>query len=207
MPGIKLVIFDLDGVLCHTDFARRLEYLGEATGLEPGVIDRATFQSGFEELADRGNYSAAEYLRLFGEHLGVAICRQDWLDARRRAMTPNHGMLALARRLQSRLSVAMLTNNGPLLRECFGEVFPEAAELFGDRAFFSYQFSSSKEEPEIFQAILKTLGGRPETTLFIDDSEAYIASAQCAGLATHHYSGFDDLMAALGLLGLSPAAL
>ncbi len=207
MPDIDLVIFDMDGVLCRTDYDHRLAALADATGLDTGTINSATLQSSFEDLADRGHYSAAEYLRLFGERLGVAVSRQDWLDARQGCMTPDHAMLALVRRLQQQLPIAMLTNNGPLLQECLGEVFPEAAEIFGDRAFFSCQFSSSKEEPDIFYAILKTLGGQPETTLFIDDSQTYIASARSAGLLTHHYSGFDDFVEALGLLGLSPSSL
>ena len=197
MPAIEHVIFDMDGVLCHTDFACRLAYLGNATGLDAAVIDAATFQSGFEEQADRGNYSAAEYLRLFGERLGVAVSRQDWLDARREAMTPNHDVLHRARQLQRQIPVAMLTNNGPLLLENLIEVFPEALELFGERAFFSCQFRSSKEEPAIFHAILKALGANAATTLFIDDSQTYIASAQTAGLMTHHFRGINSLDAAL----------
>mgnify|MGYP001156502393 CR=1 FL=1 len=201
---IKQIIFDMDDVLCRTDFAHRLAALGQATGLDTATIDAATFQSGFENLADRGNYSADEYLRQFGERLGVPLSRKDWLDARRGAMTPDHDILALVQRLQQQLPVAMLTNNGPLLQECLGEVFPEAAALFGDRAFFSCQFQSSKEEPEIFRAILKTLDGRPETTLFIDDSEIYTASAQAAGLVTHHYRGIDGLKETLRLFDLLP---
>ena len=194
----------MDDVLCRTDFAHRLAALSKSTGLDADTIDAATFQSGFEDLADRGNYTADEYLRQFGERLGVTVSRRDWLDARRGAMTPDHDILALVQRLQRKLPVAMLTNNGPLLQECLGEVFPQAATLFGDHAFFSCQFQSSKEEPEIFHAILKTLGGQPETTMFIDDSEIYTATARAAGLVTHHYTGIDGLRVALGLHGLLP---
>ena len=197
MAAIELVIFDMDGVLCDTDFARRLEVLGRMTGLDPKVVDDAIFQSGFDDRADRGHYTANEYLRLFAEHLGVKISRKDWLQARRDAMTPNLDMLALIKRLQQTRPIAMLTNNGPLLQEDFATVFPEAAALFGDRAYFSCQFSATKEEPDIFHAILQTLNGRPESALFIDDSESYIASARTSGLATHYFQGIEGLNDAL----------
>jgi glucose-1-phosphatase len=204
LPVIDQIIFDMDGVLCRTDFARRLTVLGDITGLEPRAVDAAIFQSGFDDLADRGHYSAAEYLELFAAHLGVPVSREEWLAARRAAMTPDHDMLALAKRLQRRVPVAMLTNNGPLLQEGLAEVFPQAVALFGDHAYFSCQFRSTKEEPAIFHAISQTLGARVENTLFIDDSEVYIASAQSAGLATHQYMGIDGLMSFMRQIGLSP---
>ncbi|MBT3329946.1 MAG: HAD family phosphatase [Rhodospirillaceae bacterium] len=193
MLPIELIIFDMDGVLCDTDFARRLDILGQMTSLDAKVVDDAIFQSGFDDQADRGLHTAEEYLRLFAGRLGVSLSREDWLRARGDAMTPDHAMLALVKQLQQKLPVAMLTNNGPLLQENFAAVFPEAAELFGSWAFFSSQFKATKEEPDIFYAILETLDGRAESTLFIDDSESYIASARTAGLKTHHFKGIHGL--------------
>ena len=193
MLPIELIIFDMDGVLCDTDFARRLDILGQMTSLDAKVVDDAIFQSGFDDQADRGLHTAEEYLRLFAGRLGVSLSREDWLRARGDAMTPDHAMLALVKQLQQKLPVAMLTNNGPLLQENFAAVFPEAAELFGSWAFFSRQFKATKEEPDIFYAILETLDGRAESTLFIDDSESYIASARTAGLKTHHFKGIHGL--------------
>ena len=198
MAGIDLVVFDMDGVLCHYDFPRRLTCLAEKTGLDAEFIDQKIFRSGFDDQGDQGHYSAAEYLRQFGEQLGVPVSRQDWLWARRLPMTPNKDMLALVARLQRQgMAVAMLTNNGPLLKEGLGEVFPAAADLFGERAFFSCQLSSTKEDPAIFHALLEKLQARPEGTLFIDDSEVYIAAARQAGLHTHHFTGINSLLAAL----------
>jgi putative hydrolase of the HAD superfamily len=198
MAPIDLVIFDMDGVLCHYDFARRLACLAEKTGLDANLIDEKIFRSGFDDLADQGHFSAEEYLRKFGELLGVSLSRADWLWARRLPMTPNTEMLALVARLQQQpVPVAMLTNNGPLLREGLDEVFPQAADLFGTRAFFSCQFASTKEDPAIFRALLDTLAGRPESTLFIDDSKIYVAAARQAGLQVHHFVAMDGLMTAL----------
>jgi glucose-1-phosphatase len=197
MPVIDLVIFDMDDVLCRYDFARRLGCLAEITGLEAAFIDQAIFRSGFDDLADRGRYTAEEYLQHFNAHLGVDVSRQDWLWARRQSITPDAAVLALVEHVRAQVPVAMLTNNGPVLQEGLEEVFPQAAELFGERALFSCQLASSKDEVAIFPAALEILGGQPESTLFIDDSETYIASAHGAGLRTHHYLGIDGLVNAL----------
>lgn len=197
MAALDLIIFDMDDVLCRYDFGRRLACLAEITGLTPEVIDQAIFRSGFDDLGDRGQYTAEEYLRQFAARLGVTVSREDWLWARRQSITPDRAMLALVERLAARLPVAMLTNNGPVLQEGLAEVFPQAADIFGARAFFSCQFASSKEETKIFHALLEVLDGQAASTLFIDDSEVYIASARGAGLQTHHFAGITGLARAL----------
>ncbi|MDP6346175.1 MAG: HAD-IA family hydrolase, partial [Alphaproteobacteria bacterium] len=173
--AINCVVFDMDGVLCHTDFARRLEAMAQATGLTADAVDAAIFRSGFDDRADQGHYDADAYLLETGERLGVAISRADWLDARRAAMTPYPGMLALAQEMSGRLTTAMLTNNGPLLRAGFDQVFPEAVEVFGARAFFSSQLGAAKPDREVFHRLLAELDHAPAETLFIDDSADYIA--------------------------------
>ena len=102
MLPIELIIFDMDGVLCDTDFARRLDILGQMTSLDAKVVDDAIFQSGFDDQADRGLHTAEEYLRLFAGRLGVSLSREDWLRARGDAMTPDHAMLALVKQLQQK---------------------------------------------------------------------------------------------------------
>jgi putative hydrolase of the HAD superfamily len=144
---IRHVVFDMDGVLCRTDFSRRDEVMAQRVGLTAAAIEAAIFKSGFEDQADRGRFTAEQYLHGMAERLGVAVSRADWLAARKAAMTPDRDMLALARALGRRLGTAMLTNNGPLLRAHIGEVFPQAVELFGARAFFSCEFGTGKEGP------------------------------------------------------------
>ena len=113
MAAIRLVIFDMDDVLCRYDFARRLACLAEVTSLPADYIDDVIFRSGFDELGDRGRYTAEAYLQKFSDHLGVAVSRKDWLWARWQSITPDGAMLALVERLRTQVPVAMLTNNGP----------------------------------------------------------------------------------------------
>ena len=201
--NIELVIFDMDGVLCRYDFDERLRILSEVTGLPAADIDAAIFQSGFDDQGDRGLYSAEDYLSQFSERLDVPVSRDDWLRARRDSIAPDVAMLDLVAQVGCQVAIAMLTNNGPLLQYGFAEVFPQAAALFGERAFFSSQLKSTKEKPEIFRLILTTLGVKPTNTLFIDDTPAYIASAQTAALLTHQFRGIRGLRDVLLTHGIS----
>ena len=98
----------------------------------------------------------------------------------------------------------MLTNNGPLLQESFGEVSPEAAEIFGEHAHFSCEFQTCKPDPEVFRRLLARLGADAAGALFIDDKAAYLEGAAAAGLETHLFRDAASLRATLEGYGLLP---
>jgi len=202
MAPIETVLFDMDGVLAHYDFTRRLEVLAAGTGVSPTEIEERIFTSGFDARADDGAYTAAEYMAEFSRLLGIPVSEELWLEARRAGMTPDLEVLALARDVGARAKTAMLTNNGPVLRAHLDEVAPEVAAAFGAHAFFSCQFGTGKTSPAVFSLVLAEIDSRPATTLFIDDTPEYLRHAGTAGLRTHHFVGIDGLRAELSEFGL-----
>lgn len=192
----------MDEVLCHYDFQRRMAVMAEALDLAPETIVEKIYASGFDQAADEGRIGADDYLPQMSQRLGREVPLELWLDARRQAMQPNQEMLALGRDLDSRITLAMLTNNNLLLKRHFATVYPEAAALFGERAYFSAQFGSGKDWPEVFVRALAELGHRPGETLFIDDTENYVANARKAGLHAHRYAGIAGLRETMARLSL-----
>ena len=200
---IRLVIFDMDDVLCQYDLGRRLRALSRLSGRTPRDIRAAIWDSGFEDAADSGAYSESEYLAQFGERLGYPITRAEWAEARRGSMTAWEEMLGHARAIATRADIALYTNNGPLTRATLPELFPAAHALFGGRAFFSYQFGTKKPDPESYRRLLAHLGVRPEDSFFIDDKLSNVEGARIAGLHAHHFrsrEAFEDEARELGLL-------
>lgn len=98
--------------------------------------------------------------------------------------------------------LSLLTNNGPLLKESIHRVFPEVAEVFAERAHFSFEFGPCKPDPRVFLRLLDRLGVDPREALFIDDTASYIEGATKAGLLTHHFQSASQLRAALEEYGL-----
>lgn len=190
---LTAVIFDMDGVLCRYHFDRRLARLSELTGVVPEFINDVIFEQGFDEEGDAGRYGADEYLRLFCERIGAPLTKDEWLDARAVSIEPDHEVLDLARRLKGEVTLSMLTNNGPLLKESFHRVFPEAAEIFGEHAHFSCEFGTCKPDPIVFRRLVEHLNADPATTLFIDDNASYIGGAVEAGLQAHHFQSAAQL--------------
>jgi FMN phosphatase YigB (HAD superfamily) len=204
MPSVRIetVIFDVDDVLCDYDRGARIARMAAATGLEPAAIVAAIWDSGFDERADAGEFDAVSYLAETNRRLGRTITAAEWAAARRAGMTPRPAVLEMAGRAGKMATLAALTNNGPLMRERMSDIFPEAAVLFGERLFFSWELGLAKPDPRAFLAVLERVGGRPESALFIDDDAGYLTGAAEAGLFTHQYTGEEALARQLADFGL-----
>lgn len=199
----RLVIFDMDDVLCHYDLGRRLRALARLSGKMPRDIRAAIWDSGFEDDADAGGYvTSAAYLEGFGARLGHPISRDDWIAARRQAMTPFHGVLSLAKLVSRRRDIAIYTNNGPLVKESLEALFPEAAAVFGAACYCSYEFGARKPHPVAYERLLAKLGIAPGEAFFIDDKKSNIMGARLAGLAGHRFVSCERLEEEARGLGL-----
>lgn len=198
----RLVIFDMDDVLCRYDLGARLRALSRLSGKTPRDIRAAIWDSGFEDDADAGGFPDAElYLAEFGRRLGYAISLAEWIAARREAMTPWPEVLDLARQIGERARLAIYTNNGPLLKFHLDELFPEAAHIFAER-YCSYEFATKKPDPDSFRRLMAQLGVAPAEAWFIDDKRSNVQGARLAGLLGHHFRSCSLLAEETRSLGL-----
>ncbi len=189
MEQPELVIFDMDDVLCHYDLGRRLRALARLADVTARDVRAAVWDSGFEDLADQGGYMEIEnYLHEFGIRLGRHISLDQWIEARRLAMVPSEGVLDLAKKLGEQTSLAIYTNNGPVVKNHLEKLFPEAAEIFKLR-FCSYEFGTKKPDPQSFTKLMQALDQKPELCWFIDDKKSNVQGAKLAGLRAHHFTG------------------
>lgn len=180
---ISFVIFDLDGVLAELDRDKRLRWLAQATGKEPEHFNATIWHSDFEPRAEAGEYpTGTEYLTGFNARSGCALGRDQWIEARRQAMTVLPETLAIARELQPSVRLAMLTNNGSLLKESLPELVPEIWALFGARAHASCEFLARKPDRRVFERLLERYAVAPGEALLIDDDPVNVQGALDAGL-------------------------
>jgi len=200
---IRLVIFDLDDVLARLDRPRRLDYLAAATGRNPEHFNATIWHSDFEPAAEAGAYpTGAEYLAEFNRRSGCSLTRKQWVEARRQAMTVLPGSLELVRRLRPLTGIAMLTNNGALLRESLPELVPEFCALFGPAAHASCEFQARKPDREVYLRLCARHAVEPGAALMIDDGLGNVRGAREAGLQAVHFRDPAGLEAELGHLGL-----
>jgi putative hydrolase of the HAD superfamily len=200
---IELVVFDMDGVLAHLDRARRLAILSRFTARSPEFIHQAIYASDFEPSAEAGSYvPGAAYLAEVNRRIGAALTREQWIAARRDAMTVIPKTLAVARQLQTRVEIATLTNNGSLLKEAIAEILPDVAEVFGATFHASFEFGARKPDPLVFYRLARHFDRLPRRILFIDDSPGYLVGARSAGLQTILFDQPAELPRQLTAFGL-----
>ncbi len=199
----RLVIFDMDDVLCHYDLGRRLRALSQISGKMPRDIRAAVWDSGFEDDADSGGYPDADtYLAEFSYRIGHPLTRQQWIAARRESMIPSHDVLQLAESIGKVARLAIYTNNGPIVKNSLDELFPEAAAIFKER-YCSYEFGTKKPDPASFTKLLAEIRVSPADTWFIDDKRSNVQGARLAGLRAHHFRSYEHLAHEARSLGFS----
>jgi glucose-1-phosphatase len=180
---VSLVAFDLDGVLCDFYPARRLDYIADLTGKDPAWIQAAIWDSEFERAAEAGAYQTGEaYLEAFNKHLTYDLTRDQWVTARRLAMEPRPDMLAFLQALRPLVDLAVLTNNGALLRDTLPLLAPELCALLGSDVHVTCDFGVRKPEPLVFARLVEHYHLSPGEVVFVDDSGANVEGARAAGL-------------------------
>jgi putative hydrolase of the HAD superfamily len=196
---VKLILFDLDNVVCRYDRWARAARLAEISGTGANEIYRAIWQSGFERLGDNGTLTSGEYLKGFGERIGYPLTLEEWLDARKASTGADETMLDVVRQLRRSVEVAVLTNNSEILVDHIDFLCPELRPLFGQRIFASARFKSAKPDVACYHRCLAELGASAAEVLFVDDLLENIVGAQHAGLRTHHFTSVDVFRASVAM--------
>ncbi|MBP0593351.1 HAD family phosphatase [Paraburkholderia sp. LEh10] len=201
--SIKLVLFDMEGVLSHYDRSARTERLSQITGKPPEAVRHAIWGSGLEARSDAGEITDAEYLRELGGLLGCVVSRDEWLAARHASITPNTQTLAVAAQLAARHRIAVLTNNSHLVTDHIGYLNPPVARLFGPHVYAAADFGAAKPAAKAYLGCVGRLGVDAGETLFIDDSDANVQGAIDAGLHAYKFVDAHALSQALSRFDLT----
>jgi putative hydrolase of the HAD superfamily len=202
MNRIDLVLFDLDDVLVDYSREVRCSALGARVGREMMAVHDALFGSGLESRADLGRIDTEGVARALSATLGTPVTVADCVAARAASMTPRRALIALVEALAARHRLAVLTNNGFLVRDHFATLCPPFAAFFAGTVHCSAMYGTSKPDPAIFERCAHAVGVPPERILFIDDKAGNAHGARSAGMLGHHYRDAPTLRAHFIDLGL-----
>ena len=118
MGAVRLVLFDLGGVLFRYQPEVRWQAFSEQTDLAAEEVRRRLSSSGYamacEQGRFRGNRAYREGIRALGSRMSMERFVQLWVSAFR----PDEDVLDIARRLQDAgLAIAIFSNNSDLVRD------------------------------------------------------------------------------------------
>ncbi|QAY74473.1 HAD family phosphatase [Agromyces protaetiae] len=179
-----LFLFDFDQTLYAYDFRRRLPALARLTGATQYHLASTWWAGGYEAAAEGGEFETTEeYLAAFAEVTGAALTREQWIEARREAMSPIPGAIRALESAATLGAVSLLSNNPIVFRDCLPDLAPDVAAILGPNDLVSAVLGARKPERRIYTRALGSFGVASAHAMLVDDSAANIAGAVEAGLA------------------------
>lgn len=184
--GVRWLLFDVGGVLCHTDdevWPARLE----STWARRLGIDLQAFSQrvAAADLPDVGNN--AGLIDLYWAGYGAAVGADDDQVETMRAEfwdaycgQTDTTLLEYVRGLHGRLGLAILSNSADGAREEEEARFG-FSELFHP-IFYSHEIGFSKPNPDVFAHALTHMNADPRTVVFVDNIAENVAAAKALGM-------------------------
>ncbi len=202
MAPVDLLVMDLGGVVCQWVPDRRLHALTQLSGLPGATIDAQVFESGFDDAAERGQFTLDEFTGDLEALLGIGedpASTERLRAAWALAFEPDARVLELVGRVSA--PTALFTNNGPLLEDALHHELGAVGAAF-DRVLCSWHLGATKPDPEAFSRASAALDVDPGAIFFVDDRAANVDAAHHAGWQAHHFRDVLNLTAALADAGV-----
>ncbi len=197
---IKALALDLGNVLVKVDHWRFCRRLADLSGLSPEEVYGRIFEADLEFGYDTGRLTSEEFHRRVAEHFGVALPFPQfafwWSDI----FEPMEGMAELVRGLSARYPLYLLSNTNPLHFSYIRENYPLLDHF--QSFILSFEVSSRKPEPGIYQALIRRTGLPPERCLDVDDKLPFVAAAQGQGLQSWQFTSPEEFIRMLQQHGL-----
>jgi glucose-1-phosphatase len=191
---IRVVLFDLDGVIRHFD-PQYVAAIELKHGLAAGTLDGFAFAKPLIDEVTAGRITRAEWVRRVSELAGSAKAAQEW------GVQPaivDEDVLELSDEIRSLgLRTAVLTNGTDTIP---AEIAALGIARRFDAIFNSADIGFVKPDARAFEHVLDALGVTAAEVYFTDDSASKLAGAEGLSMRTHLFQGAtnlrDDLMAA-----------
>ncbi len=195
---IKLIIFDLGGILIENYDIPFFEALSKATKKSMQEIEEKI--KPLMHKSERGEISEYEFVNQFLKEMSCKEDAKRILEIRRKATKEATRVRDLITKLKKHYKVAFATNNAEEEFTANNKIM-HFDKLF-DWGIASYQAHARKTETKMFELILHHFKIKPEETIFVDDSVANLKAAQEIGIKTIHFSSLEQVKRELGKEGI-----
>ncbi|MFJ3487945.1 HAD family hydrolase [Leifsonia aquatica] len=196
---IRVVLFDLDGVIRHFDPAHAVD-IEQRHGLGAGTLESIAFAKPLIDDVTTGRISRAEWLCQVGDTVGSAAAVAEW---GRQPTVVDETVLELSDELRGLgLRTAVLTNGTDTIR---AEIDAMGIVDRFDAFFNSAEIGFVKPDIRAFRHVLDALVVEAEDVFFTDDSASKLVGADSLSIRTHLFAGVDDLRGHLRQAGVDVA--
>ncbi len=178
--SIKVVFFDLGGVIVRTEFQAPRQQLADRLGLDYDDLNKIVFDSDSHHRATIGEISSEEHWdsvikRLKRPASELSVIRNEFFAGD----IIDRTLLDTIRSLRGKYKTGLISNawgdlRDYIVREKFDDAF--------DKMIISAEVSAAKPEAKIFQIALKQFGVSPKEAVFVDDFQINIEGCEKVGM-------------------------
>ncbi len=183
---IKSIISDLGKVIVFFD---NMIFLQKVVPFSQYSIEEITSllnnKSDLFRLFDLGKLSPSEFFRKIRSLLKLEIEEKAFFHDYNDIFSLNEPVMKILKGLSNSYKLVLLSNTDVMRFGFVKENFPEI--LFFDEYVLSFEEGRMKPDPEIYKSALQKAGTKAEETVFIDDRQENIKTAQALGLMTVLY--------------------
>ncbi len=199
---VTTIFFDIGNVLVGFAHSLIWKRLAALSNLPSDEIQQRIQVSGLMELHELGKLSSLDFfheVQTRGQ-LKPSVSFEDfsviWADI----FWENRLVVQLAKTLQLRYSIFLLSNTGEIHWNWLVEQFPIFREVDGQ--ILSYQVGYMKPAKEIYQEALRRSGSVAEQCVYIDDIAAYVKASRELGIQGILYQSPEQLKNSLRRLNI-----
>lgn len=196
---IKLIIFDVGGVIDTFDESQYIQYITKKLGLPS-----REFAYTLLPLLDRmevGKMNTSLMLNLLARKFNVDVKDLEWDSAFIKLNKVNHDVVNLINRLSKKYKIAILSNVSKSRHIVKMEHYLHQVKY--DAIFTSCYLKMRKPELKIYRFVLKKLNFKPEDALFVDNLIINVQGARKAGIKSIQFINYSDLIKKLRKFGIS----
>lgn len=187
---MKVILFDLGGVLVHFDGVAAVAALSEGR-LSGEEARRFWMTSPAVGAFEVGSVAPLEFARRASRELGLALSPEEFLahfETWDRGPMP--GALELLDELRPRVRLACLTNNNEVHWRQLRDEYRLSPHF--ERCYVSYELRLRKPDPAVFEHVVADLAVAPSEILFLDDNPECVAAGERTGIACRLVRGVEE---------------
>jgi epoxide hydrolase-like predicted phosphatase len=196
---IKLIIFDVGGVIDRFDESQYIDYISKKLG-----IDAVEFRNALIPPLDSmeiGKSTLLDMKKKLSRKFNVSQRALEWDEAFEKLESVNKQVVNLMSRLSKHYRVAILTNVSRSRHMVKVERY--LGNIKAERTFASCYLKMAKPDPRIYRFVLNEMKIRPEEAIFIDNLKRNVVGAEKVGIKSIQFTDYNLLASKLKKLGVN----
>jgi putative hydrolase of the HAD superfamily len=188
MP-IKVLVFDLGKVIFDFDLFKFTKLFSKKTPCHPDTINKLlTEYTDFAIEYEKGNITPRDFFETIKEKTHYSASFDEFCILWNNIFVPIEQSIELIAKAAANYPVGILSNTNELHWEYLKERYRSFFMIFY-KIHVSHELRMRKPDDEIFQAVIKDYGVKPEEIFFTDDMAENTAAAERNGIVARRFQG------------------